>query len=93
MGQADPQTRHLYSTSKIYNLLARHGWCKLMPRPFRPNHDIAAQSAFKKGFPNAMEQARRAAHQTWLRLAHHVRRRSVLWPYEPLATVLGSSNG
>lgn len=39
---------HSTSNSTIYNLLARHGWRKLMPRPFHPNRDIAAQNAFKK---------------------------------------------
>src|ERR1700741_3408337 len=43
---------HPTSNSTIYNLLARHGWRKLMPRPFHPKRDIAAQNAFKKtGFP------------------------------------------
>jgi hypothetical protein len=36
----------------VYNLLTRHGWRKLMPRPFHPKRDIAAQNAFKKAiFP------------------------------------------
>ncbi len=39
---------HQTSSSTIYNLLARHGWRKLMPRPFQPKRDIAAQNAFKK---------------------------------------------
>ena len=39
---------HQTSNSTIYNLLARHGWRKLMPRPFHPKRDIAAQNAFKK---------------------------------------------
>src|SRR5499425_2670256 len=39
---------HRTSNSTIYNLLARHGWRKLMPRPFHPLRDIAAQNAFKK---------------------------------------------
>jgi Winged helix-turn helix len=39
---------HSTSNSTIYNLLARHGWRKLMPRPFHPKRDIAAQNAFKK---------------------------------------------
>jgi transposase len=39
---------HETSKSTIYNLLARHGWRKLMPRPFHPRRDIAAQDAFKK---------------------------------------------
>jgi hypothetical protein len=43
---------HETSKSTIYNLLARHGWRELMPRPFHPRRDIAAQNAFKKnGFP------------------------------------------
>ena len=39
---------HETSKSTIYNLLARHGWRKLMPRPFHPRRDIAAQNTFKK---------------------------------------------
>lgn len=39
---------HETSKSTIYNLLARHGWRKLMPRPFHPRRDMAAQNTFKK---------------------------------------------
>src|SRR6195256_4854941 len=39
---------HSTSNSTIYNLLARHGWRKLMPRPFHPKRDLAAQNNFKK---------------------------------------------
>ena len=39
---------HETSNSTIYALLDRHGWRKLMPRPFHPNRDLAAQKAFKK---------------------------------------------
>ena len=39
---------HQTSNSTIYNLLSRHGWRKLMPRPFHPKRDIAAQDGFKK---------------------------------------------
>jgi hypothetical protein len=39
---------HSTSNSTIDNLLARHGWRKLMPRPFRPNRDIALEALFKK---------------------------------------------
>jgi transposase len=39
---------HETSKSTIYNLLARQGWRKLMPRPFHPRRDIAAWNAFKK---------------------------------------------
>jgi transposase len=39
---------HETSNSTVYNLLGRHGWRKLMPRPFHPKRDIAAQNTFKK---------------------------------------------
>ena len=39
---------HTTSNSTVYNLLGRHGWRKLMPRPFHPKRDLAAQNAFKK---------------------------------------------
>jgi transposase len=39
---------HATSDSTVYNLLQRHGWRKLMPRPFHPKRDLAAQNAFKK---------------------------------------------
>jgi len=39
---------HATSNSTVYDLLARHGWRKLMPRPFHPKRDVAAQDAFKK---------------------------------------------
>ena len=30
------------------SMLHRHGWRKLMPRPFHPKRNLAAQNAFKK---------------------------------------------
>ena len=39
---------HATSNSTVYNLLDRHGWRKLMPRPFHPKRNLAAQNAFKK---------------------------------------------
>jgi hypothetical protein len=39
---------HKTSNSTVYNLLARHGWRKLMPRPFHPVCNLAAQNALKK---------------------------------------------
>jgi hypothetical protein len=39
---------HATSDSTVYNLLHRHGWRKLMPRPFHPKRDLAAQNVFKK---------------------------------------------
>jgi len=39
---------HPTSDSTVYNLLHRHGWRKLMPRPFHPKRNLAVQNAFKK---------------------------------------------
>jgi len=39
---------HATSNSTVYNLLARHHWRKLMPRPFHPDRDLEAQIDFKK---------------------------------------------
>jgi Winged helix-turn helix len=43
-GNADSAVLFCLSRQK----LARHGWRKLMPRPFHPKRDLAAQDAFKK---------------------------------------------
>jgi hypothetical protein len=60
---------HVTSDSTVYNLLHRHGWRKLMPRPFHPKRDLAAQNAFKKNrFPDAVRKARRAAARRERRL-------------------------
>ena len=39
---------HPTSNSTVYDLLARHEWRKLMPRPFHPDRNIKAQDAYKK---------------------------------------------
>jgi len=39
---------HPTSNSTVYDLLARHEWRKLMPRPFHPQRNIEAQRAYKK---------------------------------------------
>jgi transposase len=44
----EQQIGHETSNSTVYDLLGRHGWRKLMPRPFHPQQDVAAQNAFKK---------------------------------------------
>jgi transposase len=59
---------HPTSNSTIYNLLARHGWRKLMPRPFHPKRDIAAQEAFKKRLSKCCEASPAGCCQTGL---HH----------------------
>jgi transposase len=39
---------HAVPKSTIYRLLARHGWCKLAPRPRHPKANSEAQEEFKK---------------------------------------------
>jgi transposase len=81
---------HETSNSTVYNLLARHGWRKLMPRPFHPKRDIAAQNSFKKRISKCCEERPAGCCQAWLPLAHHVCRRGAVRPDEPPPTVLGS---
>src|SRR5260370_5344402 len=52
---------HETSNSTVYNLLARHGWRKLMPRPFHPKRDLAAQHDFKKTAFHALSGGRGGA--------------------------------
>ena len=49
---------HSTSNSTIYNVLARHGWRKLMPRPFHPKRDLAAQNDFKKAAFHGLSRGR-----------------------------------
>jgi Winged helix-turn helix len=58
----------------IYNLLARHQWRKLMPRPFHPERDEEAQEAYKKRLSPGREES--ASHCCGQRpaLASYVRR-------------------
>lgn len=35
--------------STVYRLLSRHGWRKIVPRPFHPKRDPEKAEAFKKG--------------------------------------------
>ena len=65
---------HETSKSTIYNLLARHGWRKLMPRPFHPRRDIAAQDAFKKRLSRCCEESQAGCRQARPSLADPVRR-------------------
>jgi transposase len=64
---------HETSNSTIYNLLARHGWRKLMPRPFHPKRDIAAQNAFKKRLSKCCEDSQAGCRKARSSLADHVR--------------------
>ena len=47
---------HPTSDSTIYNLLDRHQWRKLMPRPFHPERDEEAQEAYKKRVSSGRKQ-------------------------------------
>src|SRR5260370_2029838 len=49
---------HDTSNSTVYNLLARHGWRKLMPRPVHPKRDLAAHHDFKKTAFHALSGGR-----------------------------------
>jgi transposase len=81
---------HATSKSTVYNLLDRHGWRKLMPRPFHPKRNRAAQNAFKKRVSRCCEEGPAGCCQARPSLAHHVHRRSALRPDQPSASVLGS---
>jgi hypothetical protein len=63
---------HETSNSTIYNLLARHSWRKLMPRPFHPKRNIAAQNSFKKRLSKCCEESQAGFRQARSSLADHV---------------------
>ena len=63
---------HETSNSTVYNLLARHGWRKLMPRPFHPKRNIAAQNSLKKRFSRCCEESPAGCRQAGSSLANHV---------------------
>ena len=43
------------SKDYLYDLLHRHGWRKVVPRPQHPQADRKKQAAFKKNFPSWWE--------------------------------------
>jgi transposase len=49
--QAQTHLGHPVSEDYAYDVLHRHGWRKVAPRPQHPEQDDAAQEAFKKSFP------------------------------------------
>ena len=65
---------HATSNSTVYNLLTRHGWRKLMPRPFHPNATLRLKMLLKKRFSQCREECSTCCRQAWPPLAHHVRR-------------------
>ena len=44
----EKQVQHPVAKSTLYRLLARHGWRKLVPRPYHPDASAEAQKVFKK---------------------------------------------
>jgi transposase len=44
----EKQVEHPVAKSTLYRLLARHGWRKLVPRPYHPDASAEAQKACKK---------------------------------------------
>lgn len=46
--KAEAVLGHMVSKDYAYDLLHRHGWRKVLPRPQHPKHDKAKQGAFKK---------------------------------------------
>jgi transposase len=46
----EQQLGHEVNKSTLYRMLARHGWRKLVPRPYHPETSPAEQEAFKKSF-------------------------------------------
>ena len=65
---------HSTSNSTIYNVLARHGWRKLMPRPFHPKRDLAAQNDLKKPLSTGCQAGAAGGGPTRSTAADHVRR-------------------
>lgn len=60
----EKQVEHPVAKSTLCRLLARHGWRKLVPRPYHPDASAEAQTAFKKssgawGAPKPSNKQRR----------------------------------
>jgi transposase len=58
----EQQLGHDVDKSTVYRLLARHGWRKLVPRPYHPDASPAQQAAFKKSFVVWFVAKRHAKH-------------------------------
>ena len=82
---------HPTSDSTVYNLLNRHGWRKLMPRPFHPDRDMKAQNAFKKAVLCCCPECSARRDGPRSSFADHVRRRSAVRPDQQSSAVLGSN--
>ena len=59
---------HETSNSTVYNLLDRHDWRKLIPRPFHPQRDLALKTLLKNPFSRCCEESPAAAARRGRRL-------------------------
>ena len=89
----EKQIGHPTSNSTVYDLLARHEWRKLMPRPFHPQRNIEAQKGYKKKPSRCGETSPSHRGSQRSPVASHVCRRSTFRSDEPAATMLGSRWG
>jgi len=53
----EAEVKHPVHLTSVYRLLARHGWRKLMPRPFHPKANEGEQAAFKQTFQTLVQAA------------------------------------
>jgi transposase len=65
---------HETSKSTIYNLLARHGWRKLMPLRSTPNATSQLRTILKKWLSKCCEESQAGCRHARPPLADHVRR-------------------
>jgi transposase len=62
--QAQIRLGHAVSEDYAYDVLHRHGWRKVAPRPAHPESDADEQEAFKKSFPSWSKPRRRPSPRT-----------------------------
>jgi transposase len=53
------------SKDYLYDILHRHGWRKVMPRPQHPKADIEKQDEFKKNFRSWWHAPRKGSAKKW----------------------------
>jgi len=57
----EKKTGQTVSKDYLYDVLHRHGWRKVMPRPQHPKADAEKQEAFKKNFRSWWQPPRKAS--------------------------------
>jgi transposase len=81
---------HETSNSTVYNLLARHGWRKLVPRPRHPQRDLAPGRILKKRLSTRFKAGSARGCPARPQVGY-VCRRSAVRSDEPAAAVLGAA--